>query len=157
MIKKIIKSILVLIASVFMSCIVFMLNFGFSIILKKIIVVNNFNNDLYGLIVLALMLTCFSSLAYKYNNTYSIYAILVSTIAGLLFLGIESFDSYYTNDFAITNSWINLFGWDNFDSGEEPIAHRVYGIITIIFPVLLLFSILITNKLYLKKMNNRNK
>ncbi len=151
--KKVIKYFLALLASLFTSILIH------GVITSYISLINKTGfgagNDSIALIIFLILLMPFFYLAYKNNNKYSIYAIITALCTAIICFSIEIVDSYFTNDFAITNGWINLFGWDEYDSGEGPMGHRVYGFSVIIFPTVLILCSLFLYGILLKKNNQK--
>ncbi|SFJ30834.1 hypothetical protein [Olleya namhaensis] len=147
--KNVLKYLLVLFASILTALSISILIGGLLIAIKK----RSFDqtNDIIMLCLIAGLCLFFSFLANRNGNKYSIYIIIVHLISALISLGIESFDSSFTNDLAITNEWLKLFGWDEYDSGLESMAHRVLGFTVIIYPTILMICSLIIYKLYFKR------
>lgn len=148
-IKKIKKYIIILIASILSSLI---LGGLINLILNlNQVGLQGINELLLSIVTFIIMLTIYLRLAKRFNNNFSIFVIIVIILSSLTSLGIEQFDSYITNDYLITNTWVNLFGWNKYDSGAKAMVHRVYGFALIIFPSLLIFYSLIVYKFWFKK------
>ncbi len=147
-IKKSIKYLLILMASVLASVATCIFIGGFNLLCtEEHIAVSG----VIQFIVLIVWLVVFLVLSKKHHNKYSIYTILVVVTTAILCLGIAYIDEGFTHNYAITNGWLDLFGWNKYDFGKEPMAHRVLGFILVIYPIVIILSSYLSYMFYLRK------
>lgn len=107
--------------------------------------------DAKFILILIIVLFILYSVIAKNNNKYSLFSILVIGFSFLLALALESIDLNFTQNYYISNSWLNLVGWNKINIELEPLAHRILGFSIFIYPIILIICFVMVYKYYFKR------
>lgn len=98
----------------------------------------NFKNFSFISFIYYIFLIFFMFIFSKKKFLYPFSVFFITILSAGLLIGIEHFDSYFTNDHNITIEWQDFFGWTMKKTKMEAMKHRIIGLFAVIFPTIFL-------------------